>query len=257
MFRKILVILGFVFVCCLFSGYFYCADRYATQQAAQLECDKIEVVITNSRGQEFISKEEVADMIRDMVLGKTIKDIDMNHLEGFLCESDAICKAEAFVRNPSTIVIEIAQRFPVVRFQTPQGSFYCDSSGYILPMMGKLRLDLPIVSGNLLFDVPASGSGYPDSGREWLDDLIKLTESIRNNSYWSRETEQIWVDSNSDIVLYTNSCSERFVFGSLDNSADKFDKMAGYYRTIRPQALSKGKHYTTVNLKYKDQIICK
>ena len=257
MFRKILVILGFLLVCGLFSGYFYCAERYSRQQASMLECDKIEVIITNSHSQNFITKAEVADMVRPAVFGMTIGDIDMDGLERYLCASSAICKAEAFVRNPATIVVEVTQRNPVVRFQTSEGGFYCDSSGYILPLLGKVTLDLPIVSGKLLFDVPKDHKGYPESGREWLSDMIRFTESVRNNPYWSREIEQIWVDDNRDVVLYTGSCSERFVLGSLDDTGDKLEKMAGYYRTIRPRALSKGKTYSTVNLKYKDQIICK
>ena len=59
------------------------------------------------------------------------------------------------------------------------------------------------------------------------------------------------------MVLYTRSGDEKFIFGSLNDIDDKLTKMAGYYRTIKPQAKAKGKTYKTVNLKYKDQIICK
>ena len=257
MLRKILVITGFVVVCLLFSGYFYCAERYASQQRAQLKCSDIDVVITNSRSQNFITQAEVANMVRPAVAGMLINDININSLEEYVCASSAICHAEAFVRNPSTLVLEVTQRNPVVRFQGAGRGFYCDSTGYVLPLLGHVSLDLPIVSGNLRFSPDTVKGGYPASGREWLGSLINLTETIRNNPYWSREIEQIWVEDNGDIVLYTNSCNERFVFGSLDNVDDKLKKMAGYYRTIRPQAAAKGRHYSSVNLKYKDQIICK
>ena len=58
-------------------------------------------------------------------------------------------------------------------------------------------------------------------------------------------------------MLYTRSCSEKFILGSAGDAAAKLEKMAGYYRTIRPEAARKGKTYTTVNLKFKNQIICK
>ena len=154
-------------------------------------------------------------------------------------------------------MLEVTQRNPVARFQTSAGGFYCDSSGFILPLLGRVTLDLPVVSGRMMFDAPAGLSGYPTRGRDYLENLLHLTEAIRNNSYWSREIEQIWVEENSDIVLYTRSCDEKFIFGGLNDIEDKLTKMAGYYRTIKPQAKAKGKTYTTVNLKYKDQIICK
>ena len=255
MFKKILVILGLLVVCALLSGYFYCADRYMAGELKKTPCSDVDVVITNNHSQNFISEDEVAGMVRSSVIGKKIDEINTFALEQRLCRSSAICKAEAYMQGPSTLVLEVTQRNPVARFQTTEGGFYCDSSGYILPLLGKVTLDLPVVSGHIRFDAPKSG--YPAEGREWLGDMLRLTEAIRNNSYWSREIEQIWVAENSDIALYTRSCDEKFILGGLDGINDKLTKMAGYYRTIRPQAKAKGKTYTTVNLKYKDQIICK
>lgn len=257
MFRKILVILGFVVICALFSGYFYCADRYASSQGDKTYCDKIDVIIVNSHSQNFVSESEVADMIRSAAIGKKMEDININGLEKRLCASSAICKAEAYLRSPSTLVLEITQRNPVARFQSSRGGFYCDSSGFVLPLLGKVTLDLPVVSGRMMFDVPDNLSGYPTRGREYLEGMLQLTEAIRNNSYWSREIEQIWVEDNSDVVLYTRSGDEKFIFGGLNDIDGKLTKMAGYYRTIKPAAQKENKHYNTVNLKYKDQIICK
>ena len=257
MIRKILVIVGFVAICAMLSGYFYCADRYASTQTASLKCDKIDVIITNDRQQNFISEGEVADMVRRYAVGKKPDDINIHSLEQRLCNSSAICEAEAYMIAPSTLVLEVTQRNPVARFQTSQGGFYCDSSGFILPLLGKVTLDLPVVSGRMMFDIPDNLSGYPTRGKQWLEDMLCLTEKIRNNSYWSREIEQIWVEDNSDVVLYTRSCDEKFILGGLDDIDGKLTKMAGYYRTIRPEAKKAGKSYKTVNLKFKDQIICK
>ena len=257
MFRKILVIFIFVLICTLFSGYFYCADRYAAQQGGMLACNDIKVIITNSQSQNFISESEIADMVRPAIKSMTMKDVSINSLEQHLCKSSAICKAEAYIQHPATLVLEVVQRNPVVRFQTEKGGFYCDSTGYILPLLGRITLDLPIVGGRLPFKVPASTDGYPESGRQWLESMLCLTEAIRNNPYWSKEIEQIWVENNGEITLYTRSCNEKFIFGSLNDPEDKLTKMAGYYRTIRPKALAQGKHYNVINLKYKDQIICK
>lgn len=257
MFRKILIIFGLLAACALFSGYFYCADRYAARELSDIRCSDINVIISNSHPQNFISKEEVADMVRGNVIGTRLGDINTFALEQKLCSSSAICKAEAYMQGPSTLVIEVTQRNPVVRFQTDAGGFYCDSSGYILPLLGKVILDLPVVSGNLPFKVPATASGYPGQGREWLRKMLCLTETIRNNPYWSREIEQIWVEGNSDVVLYTGSGNEKYILGSLDDIEGKLGKMAGYQRTIRPMARKENKIYNTVNLKYKDQIICK
>ena len=257
MFKKILVIFGLIATCVLLSGYFYCAERYTAKELRDVRCTGIDVVICNSQAQNFISEGEVADMVRRSVMGMKMGDINTFELENRLCASSAICKVEAYIQGPSNLVLEVTQRIPVARFQREDCGFYCDSSGYVLPLLGKVIMDLPVVSGKLPFKTPASLSGYPDKGREWLLDMLRLTETIRNNSYWSREIEQIWVEDNTDVVLYANSCDERFILGSLDDIDTKLDKMAGYMRTIKPMAKREGKVYKTINLKYKDQIICK
>jgi len=257
MFKKIMIILGLVAVCAVFSGYFYCAGRYSVEQADSMRCNDINVIIKNSQKQNFISEDEVAAMINKSVKGSRIDEINTYAIEQLLCSSSAISQAEAYIVSPTTLTLEVTQRNPVVRFQTPNGGFYCDSSGFILPLLGKVTLNLPVVDGNLQFAVPASGSGYPEKGMEWLHGLLNLTENIRSNPYWSQEIQQIWVEPNTDIVLYTKSGNEKFIFGNTGDIDAKFKKMSGYYRTIKPEAKAKGKVYTSVNLKYKDQIICK
>lgn len=257
MFRKIMTIVGLLAACAVFSGYFYCVNRYGEQQKGDMCCRDLKVIISNPQQQNFISEEQVAAMVRDYALGCRMDELNIHSLEELLCSSSAICASQVYVEAPATLTMVVTQRNPTVRFQTPDGGFYCDSSGFILPLLSRVTLDLPVVAGNLPFSVPACGSGYPESGLENLRSLIGLCDAIRNNAYWSREVEQIWIEPGSDIVLYTRSCSEKFILGSAGDAAAKLEKMAGYYRTIRPEAARKGKTYTTVNLKFKNQIICK
>lgn len=257
MFRKIMTIAGLLAACAVFSGYFYCVNRYGAQQTGDLCCRDIKVMITNPQPQNFISEEQVAAMVRDYALGSRIDELNIHSLENLLCTSSAICASQVYIEAPATLTLEVTQRNPTVRFQTPKGGFYCDSSGFILPLLGRVTLNLPTVAGSLPFSVPEGGSGYPAGGLESLRALIGLCNAIRTNAYWSREVEQIWIEPNSDIVLYTKSCSEKFILGSADDAQSKLKKMAGYYRTIRPQAAANGKTYSTVNLKFKNQIICR
>lgn len=257
MFRKIMTIAGLLAACAVFSGYFYCVGRYGGQQTGELCCRDIKVIITNPQRQNFISEEQVSAMVRDYALGCRMDDLNINALENLLCTSSSICASQVYIEAPATLTMEVTQRNPTVRFQTPGGGFYCDSSGFILPLLGGVTLNLPTVAGSLPFSVPQSGSGYPESGLESLRSLIGLCDAIRTNAYWSQEVEQIWIEPDSDIVLYTRSCSEKFILGSSDDATSKLEKMAGYYRTIRPEAAAGGRTYSTVNLKFKNQIICK
>ena len=260
MFRRILIIFGLVVICALFGGYFYHISKYTAGYEAETRCNDIQVVFKGNTTQRFISDNDLKDVVKSSVIGRPVKDIDTGSLEKLVSETGVISHAEVYVSQPATLVMEVEQRNPIVRISTEAVNCYADSCGYLLPLMDDIILDLPIISGHVPVVAQRDVRGFPVSGRDWLRHTLTLTETVRHNSYWSSEIEQIWVNSDSDFVLFTRSLPESFIFGQIgdrDDIQDKLDKMAGYYRTIRPRAEGNDTHYNTVNLKYKNQIICK
>ena len=67
--------------------------------------------------------------------------------------------------------------------------------------------------------------------------------------------EQIYVDKNGDIILSPKVGNMEIIIGQMNNLEDKFSRLLAFYNNIAPsQGWNK---YSTVNLKYKDQIVCK
>jgi len=260
MFRRILIIFGLVVICALFSGYFYHVGRYASAKEAEMRCDTVQILFKGDPARKFITEDELRDVVRPFVIGKTLNGIDTESLEEMVSETGVICHAEVYPIKPTSLVMEVEQRNPIVRICTDAFDCYADSCGYLLPLIDGITLDLPVLSGKAPLVARDGIRGFPASGREWLMHTLSLTETIRLNSYWSEEIEQIWVNDNADFVLFARSIPESFIFGQIGDRSDiqaKLNKMAGYYRTIRPKAIEKNVHYNTVNLKYNDQIICK
>ena len=114
-----------------------------------------------------------------------------------------------------------------------------------------------MVTGRIPLQLGSRFQGRPHTPGEarWLKDLLALGDYIETHDFWHRQVAQIDVDPSGDLILYMNSGEERFIFGRADNLAEKFDKISRYYRSIVP--LRKTKPYKTVNLKFKDQIVCK
>ena len=260
MFRKILIIFGLLVTCALLSGYFYHTGKYTAECEAQLRCNEIKVVFKGDPRQKFITEEELKDVVGADAIGRAVNTIDADRLETLVSETGVIRHAEIYISQPSVLVMEVEQRDPIVRINTDSFSCYADSCGYLLPLIDNITLDLPIISGKVPVVPQKNLRGFPAEGLDWLRHTLTLTETIRKNSYWSAETEQLWVNNDSDFVIFTRSLPEKFVFGQIGDKDDirsKLDKMAGYYRTIRPKALEKDTHYNTIDLRYKDQIICK
>jgi hypothetical protein len=63
------------------------------------------------------------------------------------------------------------------------------------------------------------------------------------------------VNEDGDLVMVPRTGGEKFIFGKPDKAEDKFSRISKYYTAIVP---SKGEgFYTTVNVKYDGQIVCR
>ncbi len=254
MFKRLLIIFLLAIAVAAFAGYFYYASKLAEEGEMESPCTDIKVVILDSLQHDFVNKEEVR-MLVNGEKGKNIKDIDTYELEKELVNKSAIASANLYVMSPSTLTVVITQRQPVMRLQLASGSCYVDKTGYILPLLKNHVLDIPIVTGNIPFNLDNNYRGYLAEGEKWIESMLGFTTLIQKSDLWQKEIEQINIEENGDIALYTKTGDQKILFGSTDNAEAKINKMGVYFSTIVPQVgLDK---YKVVNLKYNGQIICK
>lgn len=254
MFKRFLAILFFAFVAALLGAYFYFVSRLEAKEAPTLVCSKINVIIEDSLAKNFISTPDIKQLVADSSLGVKLAAINTHSIERMLTQTGAISTAEAFTVYPDALDIVITQREPVVRIRTAQSDFYCDKNGFLLPVTGAKAMNLPVVTGRLPIELQMGTIENPEDAA-WLGNLLTFTERVRNNAYWSEEIEQIEVEPDGNMTLYMRKRPFTIIFGSATDLDSKFKKMSVFYKTILPT--EEGAGYKTVNLKYKNQIICK
>lgn len=254
MFKKILAILFCLVVTAILGAYFFFVSRLEAKEVPTLTCSKIRVSIQDSLSKNFISIAEIERMVADSVLGRRLSGINTYAIEKNLTRSGVISTAEAYTVYPDVFNVVVTQREPVLRIKTADSDFYCDRSGFVLPVAGARALDLPVITGRLPYSLQ-TGPTEGTEAAQWLGDLLTFTERVRNNAYWSDEIEQIEMAADGNMTLYLRKRAFRILFGSATDLDDKFQKMAVFYKTILPT--EEGAKYKEVNIKYKNQIICK
>ena len=243
-----------IVVTAVFGAYFFFVSRLEAKEATELVCRHIDVMIQDSLTRSFISKSEIQRALADSTIGRRLSDIPLDSIEKSLTESGVISTAEAYTVYPDRLGIVVTQREPVLRIQADGNDVYCDRYAYILPVGGSRALHLPVVTGHLPVSLQL-GATTDDDTAAWLESLLAMTEKIRNNAYWSEEIEQIDSDANGNLTLYLRKRPFHIIFGSTGDINDKFRKMSVFYKTILPT--EEGAKYKEVNIKYKNQIICK
>lgn len=219
-------------------------------------CAGIRIIIADSLKNNIVTQEEVLSFLGGNTaeyLGKPIEDIDLKKIEEKVNGQSAILKSEAYVTKDGLLNIEITQRTPVIRL----GSVYSDASGYLFPVREGYPADVPEAEGRIPLKITAGYKGEARTAeeRQWVKGMLSLVSYIGSNRRDMRGFRKISVRDNGDLVLHPDGEAVQFIFGQPDEIAKKFKKIRLYYTKIVPE---KGAEtYSSVNLKYDRQIICR
>ena len=259
MLKKILISTLVVLTLSAVGAYFFFAEKlYRANMPNQL-CKEVNVTLLDSTSNRFVTPSEVIEIMDGFMgtsIGRGVEEIDLNLIEQLLDKRSAIKKSQASITRDGRLNINITQRKPVLRIQTPNGGFYVDETKYIFPLVTTFTSYVPIVNGHIPFTLNADhrGTALEDDGN-WMEKILELGNYMSNDPFWSAQIEQVYVDSSGDIILSPRVGNHKIIFGDLKDIDSKFDKLYTFYKNIAPQ--EGWEKYSSVNLKYRDQIICK
>ena len=222
----------------------------------QRTCDGVVVEFSDSFN--FVTEEDIKgyiDRYAGNYIGRRLDSLDLNGIENMLNQQSAVLRSEVYSTGDGKLHTRIWQREPVLRFQSPDGGFYIDDRGSIFPLQDNYTSLVPVIDGYIPVQVSPGYKGEARNEKEaaWIRGVQEMVNYMQGNAIWAENIVQIHVDQNSDIILVPREGDEKFIFGSPDDAAAKFSRIEKYYQYIKPGE----KQYTSVNVKYKGQIICK
>ncbi|PJB15182.1 MAG: hypothetical protein CO118_04730 [Flavobacteriales bacterium CG_4_9_14_3_um_filter_32_8] len=185
---------------------------------------------------------------------------DVNRLEEKLSNNFSIKDAQVYKTIDGKLMITIKQRRPIVRIFSNNESYYIDEGGVLMPLSTKYTSRTLVVSGNLnepfgkryRFNYEQLNDTLVD--KTILDDIYKIANYIDKSEFWRAQIEQIHVNKEYDFELIPKVGNHKIVFGGIENFEGKFNKLMIFYQ----KGLSKTgwNEYSTINLKYKNQVVC-
>jgi len=212
----------------------------------------------------FISEEDVLSQIVSVVdTGILLLNrFNVTDIEEKLNNNHSIKGAQVYKTINGKLIVNVKQRRPIARiFPKNSVSYYIDENGNLMPLSNKYSARLLVVSGNLNEPFAKRYKFNYNSlhdtlmNKTMLDDIYKLTEYIDKSEFWKAQIEQIVVNKVSEFELIPKVGNHKIVFGEIDNLEGKFEKLMIFYK----KGLSKTgwNEYTEINLKYKNQVVCK
>lgn len=259
MVKKVLIYIAAALALCAIGAYFFFAQKLYSTNMPKQQCKSIEVILLDSLHNRFVTKSEVVEIMDGFMgpsIGKSVGEIDLNLIEKLLDKRSAIKVSQASITRDGKLRIDITQRKPVLRIQTENGGFYVDEEQYIFPLVPTFTSYVPVVSGKIPLAIDAQYRGKAHDDKEnWMERIMLLGSYMSNDPFWNAQIEQIYIDNNGDVILSPRVGNHKIIFGDLKDISTKFNKLYTFYKNVVPaEGWDK---YSTVNLKYKDQIVCK
>jgi cell division protein FtsQ len=213
----------------------------------------LRITIDHSSGHSFIREEDVESLVKSSLFALSKVDAaTLRKLERYLEANPFIKKAEAFVNSKGQLHLMIQQRAPVARVLPKQGAnFYIDEEGKKFPLSKNYTAKVPLITG-------------------WVNEPFRKVDTIHSallkeaffvisyaaaDSFWSAQVAQVHIAEDESLILLPRMGEHTILLGRGEDLEHKFRNLDLFYKYVLD---NKGwDQYKTINLQFKNQIVCK
>jgi len=255
-----------IFIWLILIAYLIIVLGFVSGKKSKILCHSIEVTILDSINNKFIENIDILSSLSDKgykLSGYPIENINTEKLEKLINKHPFIKNSEVYKTVDGILKIEVIQRDPIVRIiNNKNESYYIDQEGAIMPLSDKYTSHVLVANGNIKesFNVKSAAdilfleANNKKARESIIYDLFCLAQYINSSEFWCSQIEQIYVNEKNEFELTPRVGAHIILFGDFEDYERKFQKL----KTLYQKAFNKmgWNHYKTINLKYKDQIIC-
>ncbi len=202
----------------------------------------------------FIKEQDVIDLItfngREPMEGRLLRDVDVHQVEKRVLKDRFVDEAEIYKTLKGELRISIKQRRPIARVMRKDSSFYISTSGILLPESNRYSARVPMI----IETADPVYLKFPQLSNESDSSFYELMNIIDKDKFMNKITAQVLVKEQGVITILPQISKQKIIWGKPIDNESKVERLKTFYKEILP---SKGwNRYKTVNLSYKDQIIC-
>ena len=207
----------------------------------------------------FVNQSEIQHAINniDSVNTLQINKVRITNIEKVLIRNPYIDKVDSYITIKGDLLVNIKEKQPIIRIYNSEGnSFYLDKEGAIFPISRQYAPRVLIANGYIKEEVINPIGNIIDSiyNNSTYRDLFKLTQLINKNSLLKAQINQIYINSKGNFDLIPELGNHLIQFGTMVDADIKIKYLDAYYKKYLKTSIWDS--YKTINLTYKDQIVC-
>lgn len=226
-----------------------------------------QIIINQDDDNSFVDEDDILKFLKDRndtLVDQPLHEINVYELEKALSAHPSIASADVAVNVNGDVIINVTQRKPIVRIVNAQGeSFYIDNKATLMPLADHYTARVLVVNGVIPeqyaqfynMSIPQIEKDSALSNASVLDDIYELAKYMTADTLISDLITQAYINDQREIELYPAVGSQKILFGKAEDIAGKFEKLKIFY-TEGMNSSNSWEKYTTINLKYKNQVVC-
>ncbi|MCX6274880.1 MAG: hypothetical protein NTV09_06705 [Bacteroidetes bacterium] len=245
---------------------FLASVGFTEHRRNEMQCKKIIINVDDSLGNSFVQQGDIEQLIEDKfgkITGKPLTSINISLLEKIIDGNPFVLKAQVFSTVDGNLIVEVKQRTPVVRvINAFNESFYIDDCGVLMPMNDQFSAHVPVANGNIfnreteqrIRRVTEKEIRDTTFSPTLLEKIFMVSNYVHNQEFWNAQIEQIFINIAGEIELIPRVGNQTILFGNEKDLDEKFNKLYTLYK----EGLSKTgwNQYKTINVTFKDQVVC-
>lgn len=209
------------------------------------DCTLVDVVVTDSAQGGFITRSEVARLLRQgglYPLGQPMDSIRLRQIKRLLLRNTFIKEAVCYKSPGGRLHILVSQHLPVLRVMADSGEdYYVDETGR--PMQsGMYHSDLVVATGQV-------DTAFVRRR------LVHVARYIEQDPFWNNQITQINVTPQHKLELVPRVGDHIVEFGTATDVQAKLRNLRAIYQKVLPQA--GWNTYAVISLEYAGQVACK
>jgi cell division protein FtsQ len=224
----------------------------ANRKQKEYSCKQVLIGIRSTEEKFYVEKEDVLKLIEKTaggsLLNRSVTAIDLSKLEKGLKTNPWIKNAQLYFDNNDVLHVFIEEREPIARVFTALGSsFYMDSSGHRMPLLDKMSIRVPVVTGF------TNARQYSAADSSLLDQTKKVAGFIYTNAFWNAQVGQINITPERKFELIPVVGDHIIRLGDGEDVEEKLNRLYIFYS----QVMSKVgfNKYAAVDVAFKGQVV--
>lgn len=228
-----------------------------------------EPVVTISALDEnvFLTESELLTRLkrrRLMYDGQHVEDLKTTEIEAYIRTMHEVQNVEVFRHMGGSWAISIRLRRPISRVFNNRGeSFYLDEEGTTMAPSPNFTARVLVFSGNIddrndTLTVDEIINNDSLKSIRMLDDIYRISNYVCHDPFLQAQISQVHRTTGGDFVLVPQVGNHRIIFGTAHTDLEvkeKLDKLKVFYKEGLPyEGWNK---YESINLKFRNQIVCK